>query len=228
MSSFTPGPITTTSGSLATTSAATSSGDVLVQRQLKVVVRRARLPGRHAVRFGRRCHCCAGSYRGDAGIESWAKRIAVRTTLRYLKRERRRRPDVSLQDVGEPRHGERAPQHAVTLSRDVRVFLESVSEVQRTALVLHHALGYSLDEVAEMTGASANTVKSRLRLGTRALRKRVRREQRIGAEVVTAARGSTAAARRGRDGPASSFGSDPRRPRASLVGRPGSHREQPC
>ena len=49
--------------------------------------------------------------------------------------------------------------------------------------MLHHALGYSLDEVAEMTSVSRNTVKGRLRLGTAALRKLVRREQKIGARV---------------------------------------------
>ncbi len=124
----------------------------------------------------------AGGYRGDASLEAWAKRVAVRTTLRYVQRERRLRPSVSLEELGEPasRVGV-APQHAAALSRDLRVMLESVSEAQRTALVLHHALGYSLDEIAGLTDASRNTVKSRLRLGTRALRKRIRRERSIGA-----------------------------------------------
>ncbi|MCB9751100.1 MAG: RNA polymerase sigma factor [Myxococcales bacterium] len=124
----------------------------------------------------------AGGYRGDASLEAWAKRVAVRTTLRYVRRERARRPAVSLEELGEPAsRGGDAPQRQAELSRDVRVMLESVSEVQRTALVLHHALGYSIEEIAELTGASTNTVKSRLRLGTRTLRKRVRRERSIGA-----------------------------------------------
>ncbi len=125
----------------------------------------------------------AGGYRGDASLEAWAKRVAVRTTLRYVRRERRLRPAVSFEELDEPasREGVSAPQHAAALSRDVRVMLESVSEAQRTALVLHHALGYSLDEIAGLTDASRNTVKSRLRLGTRALRKRIRRERSIGA-----------------------------------------------
>jgi DNA-directed RNA polymerase specialized sigma24 family protein len=40
-------------------------------------------------------------------------------------------------------------------------------------VVLHHVQGYGIVEVAEMTGAPVNTVRDRLRVGRRQLRKRI-------------------------------------------------------
>lgn len=70
---------------------------------------------------------------------------------------------------------------AEQLPRGLQAYLRELPEAQRSALVLHHAHGYSLDEVAELTEVSPNTVKGRLRLGLATLRKLVRREQKIGA-----------------------------------------------
>lgn len=66
------------------------------------------------------------------------------------------------------------------LPRDVREYLDELPEAQRSAILLHHALGHSVDEIAALTGASPDTVKGRLKLGTAALRKRVRQEIAIG------------------------------------------------
>jgi RNA polymerase sigma-70 factor (ECF subfamily) len=121
------------------------------------------------------------TYRGESSLDHWAGRIAVRTTLRFLARERRKSEPM----VGDAEAYGMTPSMshgmAEDLPRDVREYLELLPELQRTAIVLHHALGYSLDEVAELTAVSRNTVKGRLRLGTAALRKVVRREQKIGA-----------------------------------------------
>ncbi|MEM6295327.1 MAG: sigma-70 family RNA polymerase sigma factor [Myxococcota bacterium] len=123
----------------------------------------------------RSCH----SFRGDATLEQWAGRIANRAALRHLTRERKQQT-ASADEV--PQHA--APPHpqlSDELPRDLRAYLHALPEAQRTAIVLHHAFGHSLDEVASMTEVSRNTVKGRLRLGVAALRKLVRREQRIGA-----------------------------------------------
>ncbi len=123
----------------------------------------------------RSCH----SFRGDATLEQWAGRIANRAALRHLTRERKQQtagPDAAPQLTDAP-----APRLSDDLPRDLRAYLHELPEAQRTAIVLHHAFGHSLDEVASMTEVSRNTVKGRLRLGVAALRKLVRREQRIGA-----------------------------------------------
>lgn len=127
----------------------------------------------------RSCH----SFRGDASLERWAARIATRAALRHLQRERKRSTagEEVIEDTAAlpPR-----PSLADDLPRGLQAYLRELPEAQRNALVLHHALGYSLHEVAELTDVSPNTVKGRLRLGLAALRKHVRREQRIGAPTT--------------------------------------------
>jgi RNA polymerase sigma-70 factor, ECF subfamily len=44
-----------------------------------------------------------------------------------------------------------------------------VSTGQRQAIVLHHLVGLSVDEIAKETGAAAGTVKARLSRGRHAL-----------------------------------------------------------
>ncbi|MFO0572151.1 MAG: sigma-70 family RNA polymerase sigma factor [Polyangiaceae bacterium] len=64
--------------------------------------------------------------------------------------------------------------------RPVKEYLEQLPEVQRTALVLRHVMGYSVGEIAELTDASPNTVKDRLLRGAKEMRKLIRRDVAIG------------------------------------------------
>lgn len=123
----------------------------------------------------------ASTYRGEAAVEGWARRIAVRSIMRFIHRERRKDAPMgdasdSALEVSMPA-GEPAFE---SLPRDVREYLNELPEAQRDAILLHHALGYSLEEIGELTEVSPDTVKSRLRLGTAALRKRVARELAFG------------------------------------------------
>lgn len=123
----------------------------------------------------------ASTYRGEAAVEGWAKRIAVRSTMRFIQKERRKDTPV---DAPEEAHEEMVvPADAPAfeaLPRDVREYLKELPEAQRDAILLHHALGYSVEEIGEMAEVSPDTVKSRLRLGTAALRKLVQRELAFG------------------------------------------------
>jgi RNA polymerase sigma-70 factor (ECF subfamily) len=121
----------------------------------------------------------ASTYRGEASLAAWAKRIAVRTTLRFLEGERRTPSAPTEADDEElPAPADARPSEA--LARDVREYLDELPEAQRNAVILHHALGHSIDEIAASTDASPDTVKGRLKLGTAALRKRIRQEIAIG------------------------------------------------
>jgi RNA polymerase sigma-70 factor (ECF subfamily) len=125
----------------------------------------------------------ASTYRGEASVEGWAKCIAVRAVLRFAQEERRRDRLIDRNDSGEDEtapselHEDRAVE---ALPRALREYLGELAEPQRNALILHHALGHSVDEIAEMTEVSPDTVKSRLRLGTAALRKKVQQDIAIG------------------------------------------------
>ena len=62
----------------------------------------------------------------------------------------------------------------------LREYLGELPAEQAEALVLHHALGYSIVEIAEITESSPNTIKSRIRLGTHELRRKIRQDLVIG------------------------------------------------
>lgn len=116
------------------------------------------------------------SYRGESRLEAWADRIAVRTAIKFA---RTRRLTAVRQEVLEPDDlpsPTRAESHDEELPRALAVYLAALPEARRTVLVLRHALGYSIQEIAELTHCSENTVKDRLLAARHEVRRMVRRD----------------------------------------------------
>ena len=123
----------------------------------------------------------AKSYRGEGSLEAWSDRIVVRTALRYAKG--RRRAEQRLDANADPDRIDPSAHDAPlseALPRTVQDYLALLSEPRRTAIVLRHVLGYSIDEIADITRVSPNTVKDRLLMARREFRKLVRRDQVVG------------------------------------------------
>ncbi|MBK8235097.1 MAG: RNA polymerase sigma factor [Deltaproteobacteria bacterium] len=117
----------------------------------------------------------ASTYRGDASLERWARTVAVRACLRLAESARRHdRTDDAIEDHAEPEDGDDAL--IETLPGPLENYLEQLPAAQRQALLLRHALGYSVVEIAELTSVPVDTIKSRLLFGLRALRKSIRRD----------------------------------------------------
>ncbi len=117
----------------------------------------------------------AGSFRGECTLKYWADRITVRTAMKQFRKRQRR--EKLLLSAGEPVLPiVRDVDEDVDL-RKVRVrlseLLQKLSYDRRTAVVLHHVQGYGIVEIAEMTGAPVNTVRDRLRVGRKQLKKRI-------------------------------------------------------
>jgi RNA polymerase sigma-70 factor (ECF subfamily) len=116
----------------------------------------------------------AGSFRVATSLERWAERLTIRTTLRIARRERSRRgllerwvpPD--LLPWGGP-----AVQHSVE-EGSLDTLLNRLSHERHEAFVLHHALDYTVDEIAELTETPPGTVKDRLVMARKQLRKLLR------------------------------------------------------
>jgi len=121
----------------------------------------------------------AAAYRGGSFL-AWADRIAVRTAMRFARkrrlREARHDSDAPLEQLAVEGHSPAS--HDVP--RPIVDYLAELPETRRVALVLRHVMGYSIDEIAELTGVSPNTVKDRLLQGREQLRKHIRREIAIG------------------------------------------------
>jgi RNA polymerase sigma-70 factor (ECF subfamily) len=114
------------------------------------------------------------TYRGECSIEHWSDRIVSRTALRWKASQRRASPAVA--------HEAEVPTFAAPSSKIfARECLQRLPEAQRTALVLRCCFDYSVDEIAEATKTSRNTVKDRLLRARRTLRELMRVEgQRAG------------------------------------------------
>ncbi|MCA9618635.1 MAG: RNA polymerase sigma factor [Myxococcales bacterium] len=114
----------------------------------------------------------AHGYGGRSSLERWADRITIRTTLRLAKARRRER-ELGAEDHG----GEELAAPFESDHGDVARHLASLDDDRRAVVVLRHVFGYGIDEIAELTRASRNTVKDRLVQGRRLLRKRIRRDE---------------------------------------------------
>jgi RNA polymerase sigma-70 factor (ECF subfamily) len=124
----------------------------------------------------------AKDYRAEGSVERWARRIGVRTCLRVAKQERRHRQAVDAgTELGDVPAIAPGPRLAETLPHQLEQYLDRLPEAQREAVLLRHALEYSVAEIAELTAAPVDTVKSRLLFGRRALRKFVRQDLAIAA-----------------------------------------------
>jgi len=116
------------------------------------------------------------SFRGGS-VRSWLSRIAINAAM-DLQRARRRRPaspypeldDETWQPPAGPAADPEATALAAERSRVLAEALARISPDQRTAIVLFDVEGYDYAQIAELTGVSLGTVKSRIHRGRLALR----------------------------------------------------------
>jgi RNA polymerase sigma-70 factor (ECF subfamily) len=117
------------------------------------------------------------AFRGECHPVGYASRIALHIALRARRRAgvlRLRTQAMAQLTVEEPF----APSAGDTVAGErrrqvLRDLLHDLPEEQADALALRLVLGWSLEEVAAATGAPVNTVRSRVRLGKEALRRRI-------------------------------------------------------
>jgi len=124
----------------------------------------------------------ASNYAGRGPLEGWARRIVTRSTLRVMKRTRAREHKLALAHAS-AKHDQQAYLHTETmdrLPRPIDEYLEQLTHVQRTAVLLRFVLGHTIPEMAELTDAPVPTVKSRIQKGHQELRRLVRRDLNLG------------------------------------------------
>jgi RNA polymerase sigma-70 factor (ECF subfamily) len=116
------------------------------------------------------------SFRGGS-VRSWLNRICVNAAM-DTQRLRKRRPVQPYPEFEDdswqpPAGAEADPEHTAVLAERTRMLrnaLARITDDQRTAIVLFDVEGYDYAEIAEMTGVSLGTVKSRIHRGRLALR----------------------------------------------------------
>jgi len=112
-------------------------------------------------------------FKGTSSFYTWIYRIAVNTTINFLKK-RKNRKATSLNDMDggverDPAYVEltarESPFRDATLSElqeKLNKALSKLSEKHRAVVVLHDIQGVPHEEVARMLGCSQGTVRSRL------------------------------------------------------------------
>ena len=102
-------------------------------------------------------------------FESWAYRVVVRACLAETRRTRRLGVSVSPLTVDAPASGRDGIAEVAVRDELDRAFRQ-LSPEHRAVIVLHHYVGLSLGEIAEVLGIPYGTVGSRLHHATRAMR----------------------------------------------------------
>lgn len=111
----------------------------------------------------------AGQYdRAKAGVGSWVLSITRNLCLDELRRRRRRVPQLPTMDgaldLADSERTDVTAERAI-LGAQVREALQSLNSEQRSAIELVYFHGLSSQEVGDILGVPAPTVRSRLRLG---------------------------------------------------------------
>jgi RNA polymerase sigma-70 factor (ECF subfamily) len=123
----------------------------------------------------------ADSFRVATSLERWAERVTIRTTLRAVRREKSRMGllerwlPAGVLPWGGP------PTQSAVERIGLDALLQQLSRERSQAFALHHALDYTVEEIAELTGTPVGTVKDRLVSARKQLRKLLRAELRGGA-----------------------------------------------
>ena len=108
-------------------------------------------------------------YDGRAPFEHWLSRIAVRTALDHLRREKRRKNEVALEDLGEDvldwlradGDGDGNGLEARSAGEVLHLALAKLSPADRAVLVLQELEGRSFKEIAATLGTSVIAVRVR-------------------------------------------------------------------
>jgi RNA polymerase sigma-70 factor (ECF subfamily) len=125
------------------------------------------------------CYRNIHRFRGDS-FRSWLTRIALNAATDILRYRKRRPADPFPEwedDSWQPPAGEDASPEREAVRRNTASILSTalaqVTPDQRTAILLYDVEGYDYQEIADMTGVSLGTVKSRIHRGRLALRDRL-------------------------------------------------------
>jgi RNA polymerase sigma-70 factor (ECF subfamily) len=116
-------------------------------------------------------------YRPEAKFTTWLLQIAHNLVIDQLRRHRPHAGAEETEEVFRTLDAPEAEQPERVLSefeqrRRLQLVLEELPEEQRLAFVLRMEQGMGLEEIAEVTGAGQETVKSRLRYALAKIRQR--------------------------------------------------------
>ncbi len=115
-------------------------------------------------------------FRGESLLETWADRIAVRTTMRELRREQKRRQTETTERVEERLSCVEDPERRLRreeLVGRVTSMLQKLAPERRLVMVLRAVHGYTMPEIAALTDNRLHNVQNDYRAARKQLRRLV-------------------------------------------------------
>ncbi len=112
------------------------------------------------------------SYQPTAGFRTFLFRVAHNCFIDYLRRNRRHQAQVEIDpdtQPGDSSDPETETEQALARRR-LELALRTIPTEQRDVFLLHEEAHLSIEQIATVTGAKPETVKSRLRYAVRKLR----------------------------------------------------------
>lgn len=127
-------------------------------------------------------HGSLGRFRREADLSTWIYRIAVNTSLSFLRRSKRRKRLAALRSLFGPEGREvvvpaprlEEPQHRLEEEERKRILawaVDRLPEGQRTAITLDRYEGFDHQEIAAIMGLSVPAVEALLHRAKERLRK---------------------------------------------------------
>lgn len=132
-----------------------------------------------------------GSFTGQSAFSTWLYKIASNVCLDFLRKNKRHTVDtvslhqqnaegeeflLNIEDKG------RTPYESAQMNEAQRALfaaLSQLNEEQRKVVVLRDVEGLSYEEIAEVTGLAAGTVKSRINRARQALKKLLEKDREL-------------------------------------------------
>lgn len=115
-----------------------------------------------------------GKFRNTGSFDGWMKKIAVRESLMFLRRNKAFNMLIEVDNILVPQ--KITYQDEILEYQDLLNILKSLPIGYRTVFNLYEIEGYKHKEIAEQLGISINTSKSQLRLAKQRLRKLIKEQ----------------------------------------------------
>ena len=131
-------------------------------------------------------------FKGEAKFSSWLYRITLNLCRDWIRRQQRAPVSQMPEDVDAAQLlAETEPAESIEdlvarreLSAIVAEAMRSLSDEQRTAIILKEYHGMTFQEIADMQGCPLSTVKTRLYQGLSQLRRQLERQGQVVPELV--------------------------------------------
>lgn len=112
-----------------------------------------------------------GKFRGEASLSTWVLTIGRNTALNRIRKQKgKESQEVSVEGPDDVLRSPAVPARETVATRSVLKALGGLPQAQREAVLLYYVEDRPLNEIAEVTGRTPNTIKSDLLRARKRLR----------------------------------------------------------